>query len=81
VHVAVTQYSSSWDGNASAYSQFEAPATATNSSARMLVSAVARPKTGIVSPGKSTNSFSPAGWTWRTVTSMPPRQRRNKLAN
>ena len=78
---AVTQYSSPCDGNASAYSQFEAPATATNSSARRLISPVARSKTGTVSPGKSTNSFSPAVWTWRMVTSMPPRQRRYKLAN
>jgi hypothetical protein len=78
---AVTQYSSSWDGNASAYSQLDAPRTATNSSARITISPVRRSQTGTVSPGKSTNSFSPATCDWRIVTSTWPRHCRYKFAN
>jgi hypothetical protein len=55
--------------------------TATNSSARKATSPVRRSQTGTVSPGKSTNSFSPALCAWRMVTSMVPRHCRYKLAN
>ena len=78
---AVTQYSSSCDRNASAYSQFDAPMTATNSSARIAISPVRRSQMGTVSPGKSTNSFCPAVCACRIVTSTWPRHCRYKLAN